>query len=58
MKGPKELKLYVSRYRDELKRGHWDDLVIFKLERCKKWFNRDKTKRSTKREINENLYTS
>lgn len=42
MKGPRELKLYVARYRDHLKRCRWDDLFVFKMERCKKWFKRDK----------------
>lgn len=37
MKGPRELKRYVSRARAHLKAVHWDDLQIFKLERCKKW---------------------
>lgn len=42
MKGPRQLKLYVSRYREHLKACHWDDLLVFKLERCKKWFKRNK----------------
>ena len=42
MKGPKEMKRYVAKYRDHLKAIHWDDLAIFKWERCKKWFKRDK----------------
>lgn len=42
MKGPRELKVYVARFRKELNRAHWDDLLIFKLERCKKWFKRNK----------------
>lgn len=42
MKGPRELKNYVARFRKELKAIHWDDLLIFKLQRCKKWFKRDK----------------
>ena len=37
MKGPRELKLYTSRFRAHLKACPWDDLAIFKLERCKKW---------------------
>lgn len=37
MKGPRELKQYVSRNKKLLKAYHWDDLLIFKLERCKKW---------------------
>lgn len=46
MKGPRELKRYVAlmrRHRGK-KRGNgvvgsyaFDDLTIFKLERCKKW---------------------
>jgi hypothetical protein len=42
VKGPRELKLYVSRFRKELNAGHWDDLLIFKLDKCKKWYKRDK----------------
>lgn len=42
MKGPKEMKRYVSKYRAHLKACHWDDLAIFKWERCKKWFKRNK----------------
>lgn len=51
MKGPRELKQYVSRYRKHLKRCRWDDLVIFKLEKCKKWFKR--LKRIKKEEFDE-----
>jgi hypothetical protein len=36
MKGPRELKRYVAKHRDILKAWYWDDLQIFKLERCKK----------------------
>lgn len=42
MKGPKEMKRYVSKYREHLKQVRWDDLAIFKFERCKKWFKRKK----------------
>jgi hypothetical protein len=42
MKGPRELKRYVAKYREHLKACRWDDLLIFKMERCKKWFKRDK----------------
>lgn len=54
MKGPKELKNYVSKMRrwfkdSGRKNGHipsfaWDDLTIFKLERCKKWKSHRKRK--------------
>ncbi len=47
MKGPRELKRYVAVMRSlAAKRGHkngnipgswFDDLKIFKLERCRKW---------------------
>lgn len=37
MKGPRELKRYVSKSRRYLKDIHFDSLLIFKLERCKKW---------------------
>lgn len=42
MKGPRELKNYVAKHRKHLKIIHWDSLLIFKLERCKKWFKRNK----------------
>lgn len=42
MKGPRELKRYVAKYRDHLRACHWDDLLVFKLARCKKWFRRNK----------------
>lgn len=42
MKGPKEMKRAISKYREGYKRGHWDFLEVFKWERCKKWFKRDK----------------
>lgn len=37
MKGPRELKQYMSRNRGHLKAVRFDDLLIFKMERCKKW---------------------
>lgn len=40
MKGPQELKRYVFKYGDHLRRINWDSLLIFKLERCKKWRKR------------------
>lgn len=56
MKGPRELKRYVGKLRKWFKRcgrknGHipnyaWDDLLIFKLERCKKNYSR-KSKHKT-----------
>lgn len=51
MKGPRELKLYVSRFRNELKSIHFDDLLIFKLERCKKWKNRAKDKSNLHKQL-------
>ena len=51
MKGPKEMKQYVARHRKHLKVVHWDDLAIFKLERCKNWFKRQK--QLTKEELAE-----
>lgn len=42
MKGSREHKQYVARNRKMLKAYHWDDLMIFKFERCKKWFKRRK----------------
>jgi hypothetical protein len=43
MKGPRELKNYVARYRKQLKDCHWDDLmIVIKLQTCKKWFKRNK----------------
>ena len=35
MKGPKEMKRYVAKYRDHLKAILWDDLAIFKWERSR-----------------------
>lgn len=37
MKGSREEKLYISRFRDQLRRVCFDDLAVFKFERCKKW---------------------
>lgn len=42
MKGPRELKRYVAKHHAHLKACRWDDLLIFKLTRCKKWFQRSK----------------
>jgi hypothetical protein len=42
MKGPREMKHYVAKWRKQLNKMHWDDLMIFKWEKCKKWFKRDK----------------
>lgn len=42
MKGPRELKLYASRHYKQLQACGWDSLLVFKLERCKKWFKRYK----------------
>lgn len=42
MKGPKEMKRYVAKWRKELNKIGWDDLAIFKWEKCKKWFKREK----------------
>ena len=43
MKGPKELKRYVAKYREELKRMHWDHLWVWRLQyNCKNRFKRDK----------------
>lgn len=51
MKGPKELKLYVSRNRKLMKAYHWDDLLIFKMERCKKWRKKSTIQRLLSREF-------
>lgn len=37
MKGPRELKRYMAKRRDYLKRIRFDSMLLFKLERCKKW---------------------
>lgn len=55
MKGPKEMKRYISKYRDHLEACHWDDLAIFKWERCKNWFDRNRVKQETRKEISENI---
>ena len=50
MKGPLELKRYIAKYRNHLKAIKFDDLLIFKLERCKKFYNRQKFKRGQSHE--------
>lgn len=45
MKGPKELKRYVAKRRSYLKVIGWDSLLIFKLERCRKWRGRHRLPR-------------
>lgn len=45
MQGPRELKRYVAKRRKHLKDIHWDSLLIFKLERCKKWRKRHRRPR-------------
>lgn len=46
MKGPRELKNYVAKYREHIVSGHWDCLKIMKCQdTCKKWYKRQKTKR-------------
>lgn len=45
MKGPRELKRYIARNRKMLRAYRWDDLVIFKLEKCKKWRKRHRMPR-------------
>ena len=43
MKAAREFKTYVARYKEDLKRCHWDDLmIIVKMQTCKKWYKRDK----------------
>ena len=37
MKGPKELKRFIQKFREHLKRVHYDNLLLFKLETCKKY---------------------
>lgn len=37
MKTSRELKNYITRYRDHLKKCYWDDLmIIIKMQTCKK----------------------
>lgn len=45
MKGPREFKRYVQRNRALLKAYHWDDLMVFKAERDKKWRKRGRKPR-------------
>jgi len=45
MKGSRELRRYVSRNRKLLKAYRWDDLAVFKGERCKKWRKRHRKSR-------------
>lgn len=43
MKGSRELKHYVAKYRDHLKRCKWDNLFVFKEQATSKnWFKRNK----------------
>lgn len=43
MKGSRELKQYVAKYRDHLKRCHWDDMFVLKeWATNKNWFKRKK----------------
>lgn len=51
MKGSRALKRYVALYGDHLKACHWDDLFVMKEELCKNWFDRNKVKRETRKEI-------
>lgn len=37
MQGSREYKVYLSRARAHLKARHFDDLAVFKWQRCKKW---------------------
>lgn len=37
MKGPRDAKRYVALYWKGLKRVRWDDLMIFKWEKDRKW---------------------
>lgn len=37
MKGPRQLKRYVATSRKRIKACHGDDLLLFKMERCRKW---------------------
>lgn len=52
MKGPRELKRYVSKHKDHLRACKWDDLFVMKMyATCKKWYKRDK--RVTNKEFEE-----
>lgn len=54
MKGSREHKHYVAKYRKELRKMFWDDLYLMKLELCKKRFVR--FKKPTEYEMQEWLY--
>lgn len=45
MKGSRELKRYIQRNLRLLRAYKWDDLMIFKGERCKKWRKRHRMPR-------------
>ena len=45
MKGPREFKRYVALNRKLLKSYRWDDLMVFKADRCKKWRKRSRRPR-------------
>lgn len=52
MKGSRELKHYVAKCGDHLKRCKWDDMFVFKeLGTSKNWFKR--TKRIDPKEFEE-----
>lgn len=53
MKCSRELKNYISRFRKQLKAICFDDLMIFKIETCKK--NKKKVKEQNKKELREEL---
>lgn len=43
MKGSRELKRYVAKYKDHLKRCKWDDLFVMReFDTSKNWFKRKK----------------
>lgn len=42
MKGPREMKRYIAKNRKLLKDCHFDNRMIFKFEKFKKWFKRNK----------------
>jgi hypothetical protein len=49
VKGPRELKRYVAKYREHLRACRWDDLVVMRLELCKKFFSRARDKQDLRR---------
>jgi hypothetical protein len=50
VKGPRELKRYVARWREHLRACRWDDLLVLRLQAtCRKNFSRARDKAALRR---------